>query len=99
MTTTSPDLICRLLASLWPAPARFAVIGPDGAARAGDAGLAARAAAALTGAPAAVRVVRDGDVVVVRGAVDADVIAADVPAAALPGLLEADLLRVTSAPA
>ena len=99
MTTIPADLACRHLASLWPAPARFAVIAPGDAAAAGDAGLAARATALLAAMPAGARVLRDEDVVLVRAADGAPAIAADVPGAALPGLLEADLLRLTSAPA
>lgn len=99
MTTTSPDVACRHLASLWPAPARFAVTGPDGAPPAGDPDLAARAAALLADAPPEARVLRDGALVVARAGAGGRVVAADVPGAALPGLLEADVRRMTSAPA
>jgi hypothetical protein len=98
MTTIPADLACRHLASLWPAPARFTVVAPGGGAEAGDADLAGRVAGLLADLPADARVIRDGDVIVVRGAGGA-ALAADVPAVALPGLLEADLLRLTSAPA
>ena len=53
--------------------------------------------AALAGVPQAARVVWDGTLVVVRAGAGDAVLAADVPRAALPGLLEADLLRLTSA--
>ncbi len=96
MTTIPADLACRHLASLWPAPARFAVVAPGGGAGAGDAGLAGRAARLLADLPASARVIRDEDVIVVRDG-DGAALAADVPGAALPGLLEADLLRLTSA--
>ena len=96
MTTMPADLACRHLASLWPAPARFAVVAPGGGADAGDAGLAGRAAGLLADLPAGARVIRDDDLILVRDAGGAALVA-DVPGAALPGLLEADLLRLTSA--
>ena len=99
MTTTPPDLACRHLASLWPAPARFAVTGPDGAPVAGDPGLARRAAELLAADLPAARVTREGSLVLARAGDGGPVVVADVPGAALPGLLEADLLRMTSAPA
>jgi hypothetical protein len=88
-------MACRLLASLWPAPATFSSIAPGGEVLAGDAGLADRAAALLRHAPAA-RVVRSGDLIVARHTPSGRAMAAQVPGMALPGLLEADLLRATT---
>lgn len=99
MTTSPPDLACRHLASLWPAPARFAALTSAGAYAGGDAGLAERAGDLLATMPAGVTVVRVDGLVVLRERGGGPALAAEVPGAALPGLLEADLLRLTSAAA
>lgn len=96
MTTTEEAVAaCRFLRSLWPAPAEFALLAADGQALAGDAALAASARAALAGLSPLSRTGRSGPLVLARG--DSGLVAAaHVPRAALPGLLEADLLQVTS---
>lgn len=96
MTTPSPEFSCRWLTSLWPEPAAFAAVGPDGACAAGDAALAGRAAELLAGAPPGAVLVRAGGLVVARPGPERVAFAADVPGAALPALLEADLAAVSS---
>ena len=97
MTTSSAELSCRYLSSLWAAPTTFAAIAPDGTLLAGDAALAARAHAVLDGAPQAALVIGDGALIAVRECAGGPALAADARGAPLPGLLEADMRRMTSA--
>lgn len=89
------SLACRYLASLWPAPSAFAALSPEGTQLAGDDALAVRAADLLGRAAPGESLVRDGELVVARGAAGG-ALAAEVPGAALPGLLEQDLRRAAA---
>jgi hypothetical protein len=89
------SLACRYLASLWPAPSAFAALSPEGVQLAGDGALAVRAAELLRRSAPGLSLVRDGELVVARGAAGG-ALAAEVRGAALPGLLEQDLRRAAA---
>lgn len=89
------SLACRYLASLWPAPSAFAALAPDGAHEAGDAALAARAAALLARVGADTVAAGDGGLVVVRRAAGG-ALAGEAPGTALPGLLRQDIRRAAA---
>jgi hypothetical protein len=99
MTTFHPSSTCSRLATLWPAPVRFAAVGADGTA-AGSAELLARARALATPSAggAAPSLAREGSLVV-ASAPSGELIAADAPGAPVAELLEHDLRRALAEPA